>query len=51
MVEEFVSDNLEHPLPFVLHYAANSGKYLHTIMSVPYAKYTYIITYIKLEEN
>ena len=31
MVEEFVSDSLEHPLPFVLHDAANSGKYLHTI--------------------
>ena len=30
MVEEFVSDSLEHPLPFVLHDAANSGKYSHT---------------------
>jgi len=26
MVEEFVSDSLEHPLPFVLHDAANSGQ-------------------------
>lgn len=28
MVEEFVADNLEHPLPFVLHDAANSGQVL-----------------------
>ena len=26
--EEFVSDNLEHPLPFILHDAASSGQVL-----------------------
>jgi len=28
MVEEFVADNLEHPLPFLLHDAAKSGQVL-----------------------
>jgi len=28
MVEEFVADNLEHPLPFILHDAASSGQVL-----------------------
>ena len=42
MVEEFVSDSLEHPLPFVLHDAANSGKYSHTITSTPYKNFVWL---------
>ena len=36
MVEEFVSDSLEHPLPFILHDSVSSGQVLENENFAPF---------------